>query len=329
MTITMLAPPVTADATRRRFLAMLAAAGLLGACTEEKTEELAPPQTRSVQHFFGSTPVPVAPQRIVAASSSVLGNLLELGVPVMATTVPNVAGSLDYLGERLLGIESLGSEAEPNIEAIAAQQPDLILTVGAEFAREVYDSLRELAPTVGPAYGYATVEEVRTFLLECGICVGREDAARDMATKLDERIAALRERIQDSFDGREATLLRVSSDNYSVRVGDTPAGLLEALGVARPAGQEFDADEFSIELSLENVGDLADADVIFVYSDADAGDQRALLEDNPLWATLPAVRDGQVFFVPGAVWAVGVDIVALHLMLDEMELRLAGAAGSD
>ena len=328
MTTTVLAPPVTADATRRRFLAMLAAAGLLGACADDNGEESAPPpQTRSVEHFFGTTPVPVAPQRIVAASSSVLGNLLEMGVSVMATTVPNVAGSLDYLGERLLGIDTLGSEAEPNIEAIAAQQPDLILTIGAEFARDTYDSLRELAPTVGPTYGYATVEEVRTFLLECGICVGRDDAARDLAEKLDQRIAELRARIEESFADRKATLLRVSSDSYSIRVGDTPAGLLDALGVARPEGQEFDAEEFSIELSLENIGELEHADVIFVYSDADADDQRAILEDNPLWETLPAVQDGQVFFVPGAVWAVGVDIVALRLMLDEMELRLASAEG--
>jgi len=315
------------NATRRELVAAGLGVGalLLTGCGSDGDGDGAASENRRLRHFFGTTDVPAMPKRIHAADTGVLGNLLALEAPVAGTAEPSVAGGLDYLGDRLAGVRRLGSEAQPDLERVAALDPDLIVMIGADFARENYDALRRIAPTVGARYGYATVKELKDFLLACGQAVAREKRARELAAELDARIAQLGRRLDRTLGDRPVALLRVSEDNYSVLVGDTAAGLLEALGVSRPPGQQFDADKFSIELSLERLGELKPAHAIFVYTDAGAGTERERLERNPLWSRLPAVAAGRAHFVQNpVVWAIGTDVISVNLVLDEIEQVLAG-----
>lgn len=98
MVSALVAPPeISVDTTRRRFLAMIAAAGLLTACGED--EKAADGPTRPVTHVKGTTDVPVAPQRIAALDFSLAFGLIELGM------MP--AGAPDALDERLALVEDL------------------------------------------------------------------------------------------------------------------------------------------------------------------------------------------------------------------------------
>lgn len=318
-----LPPDVLADFTRRRFLAGGAgvALGGLAACGGE-AEEASGPTTRRVRHVFGVTDVPAQPQRIFAEATPALGNLLALGAPVVAAPLSATAGRPTYLGNRLAGVADTGDGSELPLERLAALRPDLNVTLGAEFKEDVYADLAPIAPTVAPEYDETTLEGVVRYLLGCGRVAGREDVAQGLAADLDARIAGLRERLSTTLGDRPVTLLRVMEDGYSVRLGDTAAGLLDALGVQRPSGQAFDPEEFSIDLSLERVREL-DAHVIFVYTDGDAEEERARLERNPLWQRLEAVRTGRVVFVEDAVaWAIGIDIVGVNVVLDEIERAL-------
>lgn len=281
------------------------------------------PATRSVDHFFGATDVPADPQRVIATDTSTLGNLLALDVPVVGAPLRGAATTTAYLADRVEGIEDLGTVREPDLEAAAALEPDLIVTLGADFGAELYDQFAQIAPTVGAEYGYSTVAEVETFLLAVGDAVGRQEQADQLARRLDERITELGARADAVLSGRPVTLLRVSQDNYSLRLGDTPAGLLEALGIERPEGQAFDPEEFSVDVSLEQIGAI-DAHAIIVYTDSEAQDAHARLEQNQLWQNLEAVREGRVHFVenPGA-WAIGIDILGVNVVLDEIDAFLA------
>jgi len=314
------------DATRRELLAAGAGLLALGAagCGDGAGRD-ADSGTRRVDHFYGTTDVPVAPKRVFAGYTQTLANLIELGAPVIGGPEPNIAAG--YLGDRLEGVRSVGRLNAISFEAVAALRPDLIVTVGApgnDFARELYEQLRPIAPTVAPYWEPNTVEQTRRHLLGCGHAVGREERARALVRALDERLAALRRRLDATLGDRPVSLLRVSADGYRVPVGDIPSGVLMALGVARPPGQGFDAEDFAIELSLERLGELDASHAIFVYSDADAAVQRRRLAANPLWERLAAVRAGRAFFVaqPGA-WAIGADIVGVHAIVDEIERRLA------
>jgi iron complex transport system substrate-binding protein len=314
------------DGTRRELL--VAGAGLLAlgftACGDGADGE-AGSATRRVRHFYGTTEVPTDPQRVFAGYTQTLANLLELGAPVVGGPEPNIAG--DYLGGRLADVESVGKLSAINVEAVAALRPDVLITVGApdnDFARELYEQLRSIGPTVAPYWEPNTVEQTKRHLLGCGTVVGRERRARELAGALDERIAELGRRLDVTLADRPVSLLRVYADKYMIPVGDISSGVLMALGVQRPAPQTFDPVDFAIELSLERLGELDSAHAIFVYTDRDAGDEGARLEANPLWERLPAVRAGRVYFVehPGA-WAIGADVVGVNLILDEIEQRLA------
>src|SRR5918998_286857 len=79
--------------TRREFLAVLAAAGLVSACAT--ADRSAAPATRTVHHPLGTTEVPLAPTRVVALDRrAALPHLLALGVtPIGALTYESIIGT--------------------------------------------------------------------------------------------------------------------------------------------------------------------------------------------------------------------------------------------
>ena len=84
---------------------------------------------RTVVHAMGETEIPARPQRIVVLDTGELDSALSLGVtPVGAVTTAVSEDFLSYLAEGAAGVERVGTIAEPNLEAIAALQPDLILS---------------------------------------------------------------------------------------------------------------------------------------------------------------------------------------------------------
>lgn len=83
MTSALLAPAdevAIEAATRRQFLTLLGTSGLLTACASGPAASPTGPTTRTVRHAFGTTEVPTAPQRIIAAlGQQELELLLALG----------------------------------------------------------------------------------------------------------------------------------------------------------------------------------------------------------------------------------------------------------
>lgn len=129
-------------------------AAFLAACGDGDDDEETPETgsgTRSFEHFAGLTEIPVRAQRIVTLQDqNALLPLLELGVrPVASAGQEDGAG-----GHRFRRTESydtseiafVGSFGEPDLELIAAQNPDLI--VGNSGYIESYDALSAIAPTV-------------------------------------------------------------------------------------------------------------------------------------------------------------------------------------
>ena len=84
---------------------------------------------RTVEHAMGATDIPARPERVVVLDTGELDSVLSLGVtPVGAVTTAVSQAFLSYLAEGAADVEVVGTIAEPNLEAIAALQPDLILS---------------------------------------------------------------------------------------------------------------------------------------------------------------------------------------------------------
>ena len=114
---------------------------------------------RTVVHQQGETTINAAPAKVVVISTGQADAMLALGMCPMGSTTASgaedpVAQYLkDAYPEQASAIEAIvkvGSRTEPDIEAIGALKPDLILTnkAGKDDADTLYKNLTAIAPTV-------------------------------------------------------------------------------------------------------------------------------------------------------------------------------------
>jgi iron complex transport system substrate-binding protein len=140
--------PEIDDATRREFL--IGAAGLLllpAACggSGQDAGGDRSGQTRTIEHALGTTQVPAEPRRVFVSHGVVVDTALALGVePVGAF---NFGTRGNFLDDRLPDDAEVLGGPTPNLEAIAALEPDLILDIDLN-VEETYDELSRIAPTV-------------------------------------------------------------------------------------------------------------------------------------------------------------------------------------
>lgn len=130
-----------------RNIAVLTLAGLLASgCSNTSVADEPALDSRAVEHVRGTTEVPVEPRRVVVLEPLELDTAVALGVtPVGAAVASNVVGIPGYLGVQ--DVASVGTVPEPDLEAIAALDPDLILGTESRHS-ELYDQLSGIAPTV-------------------------------------------------------------------------------------------------------------------------------------------------------------------------------------
>jgi iron complex transport system substrate-binding protein len=103
---------------------------------------------RTIKDAYGDVEVPVNPVRIVALDIGALDNLLELGLtPVGAPSILAAGDPYPTYLKNTAGITNIGSVNEPNLEAIDALKPDLI--IGNKDTHDaIHSQISKIAPTV-------------------------------------------------------------------------------------------------------------------------------------------------------------------------------------
>ncbi|MGC3985679.1 MAG: ABC transporter substrate-binding protein [Pseudorhodoferax sp.] len=255
---------------------------------------------RRVQHHLGATTVLRAPRRVVVLSTGQIDAALALGV-VPAGAARNDVGNLfaPYLARAHAPLQAqmartldLGGRAAPDLEAIAALQPDLILVNRAILRPEIHRLYMRIAPTV-VTQGNGLNWKVDFLLLADAL--GRRQQAQAWLDGFHAEAAAHAARLRVRA---APTVSFLQSNGARIRVmgtGSFAGGIAEDMGLARPASQRFPRN--SQDLSAEML-DLADADWLFHASRGKG------LERSPLWPRLGAVR---------AHRAVEVDLDAFYL----------------
>ena len=270
---------------------------------------------RSVTHFGGVTEIPAAPTRIAVVSTGQLDSLLALGtVPVAATRAENSGLVPQYLTDAfpddasaLGAMSDIGKRTEPDLEAIAQADPDLIL-INSTRGTELYDALSAIAPTVltkGNGVNWKS-----DFLLIAD-ALGKEGEARGILDSLQSESAAF----AATHPAGEPTVSFLQSTGDRTRIMGVPSfagGIAQDLGLGRPASQQF--DDTSQDISAEQI-DLADADRVFY---AGIGQGQAFIEDAPLWSTLGAVAEGRTVAVDYDPWFTNAGPVAARLVQDQI-----------
>ncbi|MFD3516068.1 ABC transporter substrate-binding protein [Streptomyces sp. NPDC058657] len=330
--------PMKSPRTRTRSLtavslsltaaAVLALSGCSGDSSDGKKDagSGAEGKKRTVKTAMGDVQVPEAPKRVVVLDTAELDSATTLGVkPVGATHADVASGFLNYLPkDKVAGIKDVGEMMTPNLEAIAALDPDLILTSKVRH-EDKYDELKAIAPTVmTEGTGFPWKEN---FQLHAE-ALGKQAEAKRVVDAYTAHAA----KVTEAVGGKEkAAATKVNMVRFvegaDIRIYGKKnyiATVLADVGLGRPPIADKAEDGFSYDVSPEKI-DLAgqDANVIFhsTYGDPAKAKQTQTM-NSALWKSMPAVKSGKVFRVDDQLWIQGIGYTAAEKILTELEQNL-------
>lgn len=309
--------------------AVTALAVSLAACGgdgDESSDKAAPGGTHAVTTAMGEVEVPDEPERVVVLDTDALDSAITLGItPVGATTAVADTPFSTYLPQdKLADIEPVGLIAEPNLEAIAALKPDLILSSKVRDEKN-YKPLSAIAPTV---FSDTTGPNWRENFELHADALGRTAEAKKIAAAYDARVKELTTTLGGPETAKKTTfgfVRFVEGADTRLYLNDTFVGSIYGdLGVGRPANQ--DKTGFSLDVSPEKI-DRANADVVFysTYGDAKKAKETDII-GGPLWKNLDAVKAGKTFKVDDNVWMLGIGYTGAGKVLDEIEENYGAAS---
>jgi iron complex transport system substrate-binding protein len=277
--------------------------------------------SRTIEHAAGTTEVPADAEAVIGLDGPHAVPLIALGITPVAASESleaQLTGMQHLLPEDvdLDEIESIGDGYDPSLERIAVVAPDLI--IGDEFHADFYDEMSAIAPTVLVEYGANGGWRERFSAI--AEAVGREAEAEEVDAAYDDVIAGLPAELADLT----VAFVRPSGDgNFRIDSGAAafPGSVAEDAAISTLAfpddiGEVSEGSGF-VEVSGENLGVIAEADLVVVADFTVIGDERTGVEqlaDNPLWAELPPVQDGRVLEVPGLVYNGGHHYAATALL---------------
>lgn len=309
----------------------VAGAGVLG--NQRRPDESCPPEpaaadpgaaTRWAHNAAGVDPASVAvraePQRIVVLAGDALDALCALGLQsrIVAAALPDGSDSQPaYLGTVVHDLPAAGTRSAPDLAAISAARPDLILGSQA-LTPQLYAALAAIAPTVFTAApGAAWQDNLRGV----GAATARTAAVQELVDKFAEH-AWLTGAAHDAPHFQASV---VALTEHTLRVygsANFPASVLKAVGVDRPASQRF-TDKPYLEIDTDDLGhadfSAADADIVYVSFASPAAKARAdTLLDSAPWRKLAANRDNRVFVVNNEIWQTGQGLIAARGIVDDL-----------
>ncbi|APF33874.1 iron ABC transporter substrate-binding protein [Microbacterium sp. TS-1] len=291
--------------------AALVVAGCAAQPSAADTSSEASVAPRAVEHARGVTEVPEQPQRVVTLEPLELDTAVSVGItPVGAAVASNVAGIPAYL--EVDGVEPVGTVPEPDLEAIAALKPDLILGTEARHSK-LYDQLSAIAPTVFIA---TQADPWRDNAELIGQALGREDEVAAQIAAVDDRCTEIG--AAHDLAGKTAQVIRPRDETTLSLYGPVSfaGSLLECVGYATP---EHDwADGLQADISPENILD-ARADAVFVTA-SDTTDASAI----PAAITQNADAFPSVTLVDTSTWVAGVGPRGAQSVLTDIERFLDG-----
>lgn len=280
-------------------------------------------ETRTIVHAMGKTDVPSQPKRVIVLDTDKLDTAVTLGViPVGAANADETDSWPKYLGDAVKDLPQVGTLQEPNLEAIAKLDPDLIL--GSAFRqKEFYDKLAAIAPTVFTELVGTPWKE--NFLLD-GQALGKEQEAKDLLAKYEERAKSVGKSLGDPSQV-EVSIVRFRPTEIRLYGPTSFVGIVIAdVGLGRPKLQQLVGakDRRFTAISPERIGE-ADGDVIFVTAfGSEAAKSQTEVTGGALWRGLSAVNAGKAYEVPDETWMTGIGITAANRVLDDLEQHLAG-----
>ena len=297
----------------RAAVALFAAASLaLVGCaqtdnnTAQETTAAAEAKTVTIEDNEGTKEVPVNPTSVVALDNRSFEILDEWGVkPVAAAralvpeTIPGIADDED--------IVDIGNHREPNLEAIVAADPQVIVS-GQRFTK-YNEEIEKLVPDavlvdLEPRKDQPLDEEFLRQVNALGKIFDKEEDAKKMADDFSKALERAREAYNKDWKVMAVNVSGGEIGYVAPKVGRTWGPLFDLLGLTPAlevanASDDHKGDDISVEAIAEANPDwmlVLDRDAAIRKEDSAPAKQ--VLDDSEALKNVTAIKEGHIYIAP-------------------------------
>jgi len=281
--------------------------------TPDEPAEPAAPTEVEVTDIYGTVMVPVNPQRVVALDNRTFETLQDWGIQLAAVPKAVMPSDLVYVSDE--SVLDIGSHNDPNLEIIAAVDPELVI-VGQRFAGR-YDEIKALVPnavvinlnfdvsTSAEHPGDNLIEGLKNSTLALGAIFDKNAEAAQLVADFDKAIADAKA----AYNGTDTVIsVVVSGGNigYSApRTGRVWGPMYEVFGWVSPlevagATSDHQGDDISVEAIAQSNPDwifVLDRDAA-TASAADSTPAIDVINNSPALQNITAVKENKIVFAP-------------------------------
>lgn len=253
-------------------------------------------QAIEIQTATGPVEISGAPEKIAVFDIAAIDTLDRIGVRISGLPTKLYISEFDRLKQ---DAETVGDIFEPDLEALSALAPDLVIVGGRSSTK--LDAVRKVAPAVDMTlYGEDLIAQAKQRLATYGALFARQAEAEKAAAELDARIAAAKAAI--TAKGK-ALIIMTNGPKVTAYGPGSRFGWVHAALDLPAAVPDVEAANHGEAVSFEFIA-KANPDWLLVLDRAAAigsGEQgaRATL-DNELVAGTTAWKKGQVIYLPSA-----------------------------
>ncbi|AMY70278.1 siderophore ABC transporter substrate-binding protein [Frigidibacter mobilis] len=295
-------------------------AGLVAAAILSCSPVLA--QTVTVDSARGAVEVAVRPETVAVFDIAALDTIHALGI-----TPAGVPDKLyvPYLADLAGAAKPVGTLFEPDLEALAALGPDLIVLGGRSSTR--FDAVSALAPTLDMTIWEDLVAEARARIGAYGAIFGVEDKARELQAALDARLA---ETAQAAAGKGSALIVMTNGPKVSAYGRGSRFGWLHTALDLPEAHQNLDPETHGDAISFEFIAEVNPDWLIVIDRGAaigEAGGASATLDNALVQGTTAAQKQQIIYLSPAPIYIAGGGYSSMMQTLEELLAAFSGAAG--
>lgn len=289
------------------LVGLLALAGCASPSAAEPEETESAAASVTIEDNTGEHEIATPPTSVVALDNRTFQTLSDWDVELAAGAVALMPETVSYVKDD--GVVDVGLHSEPDLEAIVAVEPDLIIS-GQRFTQH-NAAIADLVPEatiidLEPREGEPFDDELKRQVTVLGEIFGKQDEAAALVDDFDEAV----QRAKAAYDDAE-TVMAVNTSGGEIgylapTVGRSLGPVFDILGLT-PALEVDDAtddhqgDDISVEAIASANPDwilVLDRDAVFAAETPDYVQAAEILEDSEALSGVTAVKEEQLVYMP-------------------------------
>ncbi|HLR71868.1 MAG TPA: siderophore ABC transporter substrate-binding protein [Pseudogracilibacillus sp.] len=277
-------------------------------------------ETVTVEHELGTTEVKKNPEKTVVFDFGVLDTLDALEVDVAGLPQQLIPSYLEkYESDDYVNV---GSLKEPDFEAIAEINPDLIIISTRQ--AELYDQFQEIADTV--YLGLDTTRYMDSFKENVNIIgeiYGKEKEVDEEIAMIDDSIEELHEKAGEN--DQNALIILANDDKVSAYGPNSRFGFIHDEFGILAVDNDIEVSTHGMNVTFEYVVEQ-DPDLLYVVDRSAAigeGSTAEQLVENTLVERTKAYQNDNIFYLNPDYWYLsGGGLVSVTEMIQEIDASL-------